>query len=64
MRRCGGPLTDSERTKVTAGTRRVLMILYGPPGLPVADLHGAVDHAAALAAAHAGAVVTEQQVVG
>ncbi|BDG61596.1 B3/B4 domain-containing protein [Caldinitratiruptor microaerophilus] len=58
---CGGPLTDSERTKVTEGTRRALMLLYAPPGFPAADLEAAVDQAAALMVRHAGGRVAARR---
>lgn len=58
---CGGPLTDSDRTKVTEATRRALMLVYAPPGFPVADLESAMDQAAALMARHAGGRLVDRR---
>jgi DNA/RNA-binding domain of Phe-tRNA-synthetase-like protein len=49
----GSPTSDSERTKVTAGTRRVLAVIFGVTGR--AELEQAVAMLAQLLRFHAGA---------
>jgi DNA/RNA-binding domain of Phe-tRNA-synthetase-like protein len=59
----GNPTSDSARTMVTRGTRRVMVVIFAPAACEI----GVLDHALTLTAsrmqAHAGAVETARFVV-
>lgn len=60
---CGSPLTDSERTRVDAATRRCLLVAYAPPGYDPEELERHLDLAADWMGRFAGGRVVQRLTV-
>ena len=62
----GSPYADAARTAVTEDTRRLLLVIFAPPGLP-GGRHGRLEEALAFTAAtmvsHCGGAVTAHRIV-
>jgi len=58
----GSPYADAARTAVTEETRRLLLVLFGPPGLPDGRLEEALAFTAATLVSHCGGAVAARRI--
>jgi DNA/RNA-binding domain of Phe-tRNA-synthetase-like protein len=59
----GSPYTDAAGTAVTEETRRLLLVIFSPPGLPGGRLEEALAFTAATMVSHCGGAVTAHRIV-